>query len=94
MSDDDETTNDLKKAGGYLKEKLAIGMTRWSDDELERAVIKVTSHKLKAPNEKHMARLISATFNSFNPGKHHYEDPNKYIVDELEKRPMFTTGLS
>lgn len=53
-----ETDNDAKKAGGYFKEKLTIAASRFNNDECIRAIAKVTSHKLKVPNEKHMPRLV------------------------------------
>jgi hypothetical protein len=78
--------NDMKKGMGYLKEKFVIGMTRFTDDEVERAIMKVTSHMLKAPNEKHMQRLIAATHGNYNCGKQDHGDINRYIIVELEKR--------
>ena len=78
--------NDMKKGMGYLKEKFVIGMTRFTDDEVERAIMKVTSHMLKAPNEKHMQRLIAASHGNFNCGKQDHGDINRYIIVELEKR--------
>lgn len=78
------TDNDAKKVGGYLKEKWTIGMSRIDDDECVRAVTKVTSHKLKVPNEKHMARLISASHGTYNSGRNEYKDICQWIIDELE----------
>ena len=69
-----------------MKEKFVIGMTRFTDDEVERAIMKVTSHMLKAPNEKHMQRLIAASHGNFNCGKQDHGDINRYIIVELEKR--------
>jgi hypothetical protein len=79
-------SNDGKKGGGYLKEKFIIGLSRITNDEVERAILKVTSHMLKAPNEKHMLRLIAATHGHFNCGNQQHGDINAYIVAELEKR--------
>lgn len=78
------TDNDAKKLGGYLKEKMTIAWTRFSDDELVRAVTKVSSHMLKIPNEKHMQRLINATYGQYNSGGTEYGDVNKWIVEALE----------
>lgn len=77
---------DAKKGGGYLKEKFIIGLTRFSNDEVERAIMKVTSHMLKAPNAKHMERLLQATFGQYNSGSVDHGDVNRYILEELEKR--------
>jgi hypothetical protein len=79
-----QTDNDAKKLGGYLKEKLTIAWTRFSDDELVRAVTKVASHMLKIPNEKHMQRLINATYGQYNSGGTDYGDVNKWMVEALE----------
>jgi hypothetical protein len=79
-----QTDNDAKKLGGYLKEKLTIAWTRFSDDELVRAVTKVSSHMLKIPNEKHMQRLINATYGQYNSGGTEYGDVNKWLVEALE----------
>jgi len=78
------TDNDAKKLGGYLKEKLTIAWSRFSDDELVRAVTKVSSHMLKIPNEKHLQRLINATYGQYNSGGNDYGDVNKWIVEALE----------
>lgn len=80
------TDGDAKKGGGYLKEKFIIGLTRFTSDEVERALMKVTSHMLKAPNEKHMERLLQATFGQYNSGSVDHGDVNRYILEELEKR--------
>lgn len=82
----EENNNDAKKGAGYLKEKFLIGLTRFTNDEVERAIMKVTSHMLKAPNEKHMSRLIQATQGHFNTGSVDHGDVNRYIIEELEKR--------
>lgn len=79
-------SEDAKKGGGYLKEKLIIGLTRFTSDEVERAILKVTSHMLKAPNAKHMERLITATFGQYNSGTVDHGDVNRYILEEIEKR--------
>ena len=80
------TDNDVKKAGGYLKEKFTIVASRISHDEVVRAIAKVSSHKLKLPNEKHMLRLLQASYGFYNAGKTVYADVNDFIVTELEKR--------
>jgi hypothetical protein len=80
----EETNNDAKRLGGYLKEKWTIGVSRISSDEVVRALAKVTSHKLKLPNQKHLERLIMASHGNFNPGSTKYEDVNGFIVTELE----------
>lgn len=82
----DERNNDAKKGGGYLKEKFVIGISRFTNDEVERAIMKVTSHMLKAPNEKHMNRLIAASFGEYNSGSNDHGDVNRFIVTEIEKR--------
>ncbi|KAJ9471012.1 putative clathrin assembly protein [Diplonema papillatum] len=77
-------TSDAKKVGGYLKEKAIIALTRVTENEVDRAIIKVTSHKLKPPNEKHLKRLVAATFASrpeYDP-----RTPPKDIVKQLEGR--------
>jgi hypothetical protein len=80
-----KTDNDAKRLGGYLKEKWTIGMSRVSSDEVVRAIMKVTSHKLKTPNPKHLARLINATHGNYQSGSTTYDDVNGFIVEELEK---------
>eukprot|EP01063_Lacrimia_lanifica_P036844 TRINITY_DN7413_c0_g1_i1.p1 TRINITY_DN7413_c0_g1~~TRINITY_DN7413_c0_g1_i1.p1 ORF type:complete len:568 (+),score=219.45 TRINITY_DN7413_c0_g1_i1:67-1770(+) len=75
--------SDAKKAGGYMKEKLIIARSRLTSNEVERAIYKATSHKLKPPNEKHVARLLEASHG-------HYSDDDRVtmskIVNELKKR--------
>lgn len=69
--------SDAKLAGGWLKEKAVIARSRVSGDEVERAVTKCTSHKLKPPNEKHLARLMNAEFSG--------EDAD-FVAASLERR--------
>eukprot|EP01059_Diplonema_ambulator_P027184 TRINITY_DN4495_c1_g1_i1.p1 TRINITY_DN4495_c1_g1~~TRINITY_DN4495_c1_g1_i1.p1 ORF type:complete len:475 (+),score=156.93 TRINITY_DN4495_c1_g1_i1:36-1427(+) len=74
------TAVEAKKTGGYLKDKVMIAKTRVMSDEVQRAILKTTSHKLKPPNEKHVDRLIAASYGHYPNVK--LED----IVSDLEKR--------
>eukprot|EP01060_Flectonema_neradi_P005727 TRINITY_DN13834_c0_g1_i1.p1 TRINITY_DN13834_c0_g1~~TRINITY_DN13834_c0_g1_i1.p1 ORF type:complete len:492 (+),score=133.59 TRINITY_DN13834_c0_g1_i1:104-1579(+) len=53
---------EAKRTGGYFKDKAKLAATRVQGNEIERAILKTTSHKLKPPNEKHLARLQTASF--------------------------------
>ncbi|EAN79443.1 clathrin coat assembly protein, putative [Trypanosoma brucei brucei TREU927] len=79
-------TNELKRGAGYLKEKAIIGLTRVTGNELDRAIYKVTSHKLKAPKEKHMQRVLAATRGYSSQKTHKGRNTCEYIVSEFEKR--------
>ena len=81
------TSNDAKKAGGYLKEKFTIGISRVTGDEVSRSIMKTTSHMLKAPKDKHLQRLLSATHGHCSADSlEKHKDMAAYIVEELEKR--------
>ncbi|ORC84626.1 putative clathrin coat assembly protein [Trypanosoma theileri] len=79
-------TNELKRGGGYLKEKAIIGLSIVTGDELDRAIMKTTSHMLKAPKEKHMQRLLAATYGHYKSNSRDGKSICDYIVSELEKR--------
>ncbi|CCD16548.1 unnamed protein product [Trypanosoma congolense IL3000] len=78
--------NELKRGAGYLKEKAILGLSKVTGNELDRAIFKVTSHKLKAPKEKYMQRVLAATHGHCNNKSHKGRDVCPYIVAELEKR--------
>ncbi|KEG08445.1 putative clathrin coat assembly protein [Trypanosoma grayi] len=82
----EKDTNELKRGAGYLKEKAIIGLSRVTGDELDRAIMKVTSHMLKAPKEKHMQRLLAATYGHYKTDTRDGKNISNYIVSELEKR--------
>eukprot|EP01064_Diplonema_japonicum_P009275 TRINITY_DN16744_c0_g1_i1.p1 TRINITY_DN16744_c0_g1~~TRINITY_DN16744_c0_g1_i1.p1 ORF type:complete len:483 (+),score=122.97 TRINITY_DN16744_c0_g1_i1:49-1497(+) len=74
------STAEAKKTGGYLKDKVLIAKTRVMSDEVQRAILKTTSHKMKPPNKKHMDRLVAASYG-------HYENVNlSELVNDMEKR--------
>ncbi|RNF04221.1 clathrin coat assembly protein [Trypanosoma conorhini] len=79
-------SNELKRGAGYLKEKAIIGLSRVTGDELDRAIMKVTSHMLKAPKEKHMQRLLATTYGHYKSNTRDGKSICGYIVSELEKR--------
>ncbi|ESL10791.1 clathrin coat assembly protein [Trypanosoma rangeli SC58] len=79
-------SNELKRGAGYLKEKAIIGLSRVTGDELDRAIMKVTSHMLKAPKEKHMQRLLATTYGHYKSNTRDGKSICRYIVSELEKR--------
>ncbi|KAH9597190.1 AP180 N-terminal homology (ANTH) domain protein [Trypanosoma melophagium] len=79
-------TNELKRGGGYLKEKAIIGLSRVTGDELNRAIMKTTSHMLKAPKEKHMQKLLAATYGHYKNDSRNGKSICDHIVSELEKR--------
>ena len=82
-----KNNNDTKKAAGYFKEKFTIGLSRVTGDEVTRAIMKTTSHMLKAPNEKHLQRLLSATHGHFSENaQKEGMSMCRYIIEELEKR--------
>eukprot|EP00756_Hemistasia_phaeocysticola_P003863 Hpha_TRINITY_DN12491_c0_g1::TRINITY_DN12491_c0_g1_i1::g.42996::m.42996 len=72
------SAHEAKRYGGYVKEKAAIARTKVTGDEIERAVLKCTSHAAKAPNEKHLSRLLATT--DFTP------DEAARIAASLERR--------
>ncbi|RNF12489.1 putative clathrin coat assembly protein [Trypanosoma rangeli] len=78
--------DELTRGAGYLKEKAIIGLTRVTGDELDRAIMKVTSHMLKAPKEKHMQRLLATTYGHYKSNTRDGKSICRYIVSELEKR--------
>ncbi|PBJ79773.1 clathrin coat assembly protein [Trypanosoma cruzi cruzi] len=79
-------SNELKRGAGYLKEKAIIGLARVTGDELDRAIMKVTSHMLKAPKEKHMQRLLATTYGHYKNDTRDGKSICGHIVAELEKR--------
>eukprot|EP00744_Colponema_vietnamica_P003687 GILI01005612.1.p1 GENE.GILI01005612.1~~GILI01005612.1.p1 ORF type:complete len:572 (-),score=168.06 GILI01005612.1:254-1969(-) len=81
-----QNNNDTKKAAGYFKEKFTIGLSRVTGDEVTRAIMKTTSHMLKAPNEKHLDRLIRATHGHYSEEARQEGGVGRYIIEELEKR--------
>jgi hypothetical protein len=75
----------VKKAGTYLVNKAHVLKSRVSQDELERAIWKTTSSKVKVPNEKHMERILNASFQHFvSGGTAEVSMPS--IVSRIEKR--------
>ncbi|KAG5478131.1 hypothetical protein CUR178_04843 [Leishmania enriettii] len=77
---------DAKQSAGYFKEKATIGLSTFNGDEVLKAVMKVTSHLLKAPKEKYMQRLVAASYGHFGFGLRDGIPMNEFIVRELEKR--------
>ncbi|KAH8609933.1 ANTH domain [Trypanosoma vivax] len=82
----DRDKNELKRGVGYLKEKAILGLSRVTGADLDRAIIKLTSHKLKVPKEKHMQRLLSATYGNYNTKSQKERNVHEYIISKLEKR--------
>eukprot|EP01065_Artemidia_motanka_P036757 TRINITY_DN4476_c0_g3_i4.p1 TRINITY_DN4476_c0_g3~~TRINITY_DN4476_c0_g3_i4.p1 ORF type:complete len:317 (+),score=138.08 TRINITY_DN4476_c0_g3_i4:57-1007(+) len=66
-----------KLVGSYLKEKAVIARTRVTGDELDRAVMKCTSHKVKEPNEKHLKRLVISDYS---------QEDAAFLVRGIERR--------
>ncbi|KAG5477657.1 hypothetical protein LSCM1_04950 [Leishmania martiniquensis] len=77
---------DAKQSAGYFKEKATIGLSTFSGDEILKAVLKSTSHLLKAPKEKYVQRLLAASYGEFGFGLRDGVPINEFIVRELEKR--------
>ena len=76
-----EDVDKAKRTGGAVLDKLMVAKTRVTSNELERALLKVTSHKLKEVNPKHLGRLVQHTVDLSVP-----KEDMEYIVTELEKR--------
>ncbi|KAG5493011.1 hypothetical protein JKF63_01592 [Porcisia hertigi] len=77
---------DTKQSAGYFKEKLTIGLSTLSGDEIVKAVMKVTSHLLKAPKEKYIQKLVAASYGQYGSGMKEGLSINAFVVRELEKR--------
>ncbi|KAK7199387.1 clathrin coat assembly protein [Novymonas esmeraldas] len=77
---------DAKQSAGYFKEKAIIGLSTFTGDEIVKAILKVTSHLLKAPKEKHMQKLVAASYGQYGSGMKEGLPINEFIVRELEKR--------
>ncbi|KAL7701544.1 clathrin coat assembly protein [Lotmaria passim] len=77
---------DAKQSAGYFKEKAIIGLSAFTGDDIEKAVLKATSHMLKAPKEKYMQKLVAASYGQYGSKLREGVPLNEYIVRELEKR--------
>ncbi|KPI84353.1 putative clathrin coat assembly protein [Leptomonas seymouri] len=77
---------DAKQSAGYFKEKAVIGLTAFTGDEVEKAILKATSHMLKAPKEKYVQKLVAASYGQYGTKLRDGIPLNHYIVRELEKR--------
>lgn len=75
-----------KQSAGYFREKALIGLSTLTGDEVDKAIIKVSSHKLKAPKEKYMQSLLAASYGHLRQRQKNGYAINEYIVRELEKR--------
>ncbi|EPY22626.1 clathrin coat assembly protein [Strigomonas culicis] len=74
------------QSAGYFREKAIIGVGRLSGDSLSTAIVKTTSHKLKAPKEKYMQYLLAASYGHCKKLEKNGRPICEYIVRELEKR--------
>ncbi|CAG9574469.1 putative clathrin coat assembly protein [Leishmania major strain Friedlin] len=79
-------STDTKQSAGYFKEKATIGLSSFSGDEIVKAILKTTSHLLKAPKEKYMQKLVAASYGQYGSGLREGLPINEFIVRELEKR--------
>ncbi|GET88845.1 clathrin coat assembly protein, putative [Leishmania tarentolae] len=79
-------STDTKQSAGYFKEKATIGLSTFSGDEIVKAILKATSHLLKAPKEKYMQKLVAASYGQYGSGLKEGLPINEFIVRELEKR--------
>ncbi|AYU79084.1 clathrin coat assembly protein, putative [Leishmania donovani] len=79
-------STDTKQSAGYFKEKATIGLSTFSGDEIVKAILKTTSHLLKAPKEKYMQKLLAASYGQYGSGLREGLPINEFIVRELEKR--------
>lgn len=77
---------DTKQSAGYFREKAIIGLSTLTGDEVDKAILKVTSHMLKAPKEKYMQSLLAASYGHTKQHQKGGLPVNEYIVRELEKR--------
>lgn len=77
---------DAKQSAGYFKEKATIGLSVFTGDEVVKAIMKATSHDLKAPKEKYMQKLVAASYGQYGSKPKEGLPLNEYIVRELEKR--------
>ncbi|KPA78989.1 putative clathrin coat assembly protein [Leptomonas pyrrhocoris] len=77
---------DAKQSAGYFKEKAVIGLSNFTGDEIDKAIMKATSHALKAPKEKYVQRLVAASYGQYGYKLKEGLSHNEYIVRELEKR--------
>lgn len=77
---------DAKQSAGYFKEKAVIGLSAFTGDEIEKAILKATSHMLKAPKEKYVQKLVAASYGQYGSKPKEGLPLNEYIVRELEKR--------
>lgn len=77
---------DAKQSAGYFKEKAVIGLSAFTGDEIEKSILKATSHMLKAPKEKYVQKLVAASYGQYGNRLKEGVPLNEYIVRELEKR--------
>lgn len=78
--------HDSKQSAGYFREKATIGLSTFTGDEVVKAIMKTTSHLLKAPKEKYMQKLVAASYGQYGSGFKEGLPLNEFIVRELEKR--------
>lgn len=77
---------DSKQSAGYFREKAIIGLSILTGDDIDKAIMKVSSHMLKAPKEKYMQTLLAASYGHSKQLQKNGYPINEYIVRELEKR--------
>ncbi|CCW66106.1 unnamed protein product [Phytomonas sp. Hart1] len=78
--------SDVKVSSGYFREKATIGLSILTGNQIDKALMKSTSHMLKAPKEKYVQLLLSASYNHCYEIKKNGLSVSKYIVRTLIKR--------
>ncbi|CAJ1026422.1 clathrin coat assembly protein, putative [Leishmania guyanensis] len=77
---------DAKQSAGYFKEKATIGLSTFSGNDVVKAILKSTSHLLKAPKEKYLQKLVAASYGHYGSEMKEGLPINEFIVRQLEKR--------
>lgn len=77
---------DSKQSAGYFKEKASIALSSLKGDDVDKAIMKATSHMLKAPKEKYVQSLVAASYGYVGEKLKNGRPMCDYIVVELEKR--------
>lgn len=76
----------VKNSTGYLKEKAIITLSRFTGDDVNKSILKSTSHMLKVPKERYVQRLVAASYGRAEVNVKDGRPISEYIVDSLEKR--------